>query len=203
MISVVNIVDLYGATFGNRPYFLNQKDSETPAVDTAIYSGIPQSDRLKSSIDYTTRQIALNKKNAYGMDIWFPITLKSGNLEIEIEACTVGVNMTSTIISTPVSERKGEVNEVFHEDSVKFNIKGFIIGKNRFFPEEQINILRALKTTTNPLELHGGYPEIFLEESCRVIMPQLDFPEVQGKAPWIRPFTMTLREDYIQDLIIP
>ncbi|MNY27607.1 hypothetical protein D3C86_1615190 [compost metagenome] len=107
------------------------------------------------------------------------------------------------IIRTPVSERKGKVKECFAIDDYRFSIKGFLIGKNRLVPEDQIQQLKDWFETTEPIELHGGYPEIFLDESCRVAVSNLDFPEVQGKAPWIRPFTMTIETDYIQDLIIP
>jgi len=77
-----------------------------------------------------------------------------------------------------------------------------LIGKNRLFPEDQIQYLKDWFETTEPIELHGGYPELFLDESCRVAITALDFPEVQGKAVWVRPFTMTVETDYIQDLIL-
>jgi hypothetical protein len=124
----------------------------------------------------------------------------SDQKKIEIEACTIGVNLSKTIIRTAVSERKGTVKECFAIDDYKFTIKGFLIGKNRMVPEDQIMLLKEWFETTEPIELHGGYPEIFLDESCRVAVSSLNFPEVQGKATWIRPFDMTLETDYIQDL---
>jgi hypothetical protein len=199
-----DLLKLYKTYFANNPYFITDKDSQQPITQEIGYSITAENPRPRGSIDYSSKNIPFNKIGAYGQAIWFPIELwKSGKKIIEIEACTVGVVLTQEIIRTQVSERKGRVKECFNIDDYRFNIKGFLIGKNRFVPEDQILLLKDWFETTEPKELHGGYPEIFLDESCRVAVSNLDFPEVQGKAPWIRPFTMTLETDYIQDLIIP
>lgn len=171
-------------------------------LDPVQYGALEPNSRSRASIDYTKKQIALNKKNFYGKDIWFPVEFRSGKKSLEIDACTVGVNEMKTLVKTAVSERKGTVKEVFAPDDVRFTIKGFLIGKDRFFPEDQIQLLRDFFYTTDPVTLHGGYPELFLEESCRVIIDKLDWPEIQGKSYWIRPFSLTCETDYIEDLII-
>ena len=197
-----DLLKLYKTYFNNQPYFVSS-DENKPLTQEPGYSITTENPRPKGSIDYSSKNIAFNKIGAYGQDIWFPIELwKSGKKLIEIEACTVGVNLMKEIIRTPVSERNGKVKECFAIDDYRFNIKGFLIGKNRLVPEDQILQLKDWFETTDPIELHGGYPEIFLEKSCRVAVSNLDFPEVQGKAPWIRPFAMTVETDYIEDLII-
>jgi hypothetical protein len=122
------------------------------------------------------------------------------NINIAIDACTVSVNMINTIISTPVVERKGTVNEIVNLDDYKFTIRGFLIGKNRLVPEDDIMKLTALRESTREKTLHGGYPELFLDETCRVVISELEFPEVQGQNHWIRPFTLTCKSDFITDL---
>lgn len=197
-----DLLKLYKTYFNNTPYFISNDESKPKPLDGG-YSLSAENPRPKGSIDYSSKNIAFNKIGAYGQDIWFPIELwKQGTKLIEIEACTVGVNMMKEIIRTPVSERKGKVKECFAIDDYRFMIKGFLIGKNRIVPEDQILQLKDWFETTEPIELHGGYPEIFLDESCRVAVSALDFPEVQGKATWIRPFSMIVETDYIEDLII-
>lgn len=199
-----DLLKLYKTYFNNQPYYVDPEGNSKPITEEIGYSVSMENPRPKGSIDYSSKNIAFNKIGAYGQDIWFPIELwKSGRKLIEIEACTVGVNLMKEIIRTPVSERKGKVKECFAIDDYRFSIKGFLIGKNRMVPEDQILQLKDWFETTEPIELHGGYPEIFLDESCRVAVGSLDFPEVQGKAPWIRPFSMIVETDYIQDLIIP
>ncbi|MDA6072088.1 DUF6046 domain-containing protein [Flavobacterium sp. AC] len=205
-----DLLKLYKTYFANSPYFVSPKDSQEPTTKEIGYSITTENPRPQGSIDYSSKNIAFNKIGAYGQAIWFPITLKTTikkgsqteTIQIEIEACTVGVNLMKELIRTPVSERKGKVKECFAIDDYRFTIKGFLIGKNRLVPEEQISRLKKIFESTEYVELHGGYPEIFLEDSCHVAISTLDFPEVQGKAVWIRPFTMTLETDYIEDLII-
>lgn len=206
-----DLYKLYKTYFNNTPYFIADKGANEPLTQDPGYSITSENPRPKGSIDYSKAGIAFNKIGTYGQAIWFPVTFKTQVLEkgklvslvFEIEACTVAVNLSKTIIRTAVSERKGTVKECFAIDDYRFTIKGFLIGKNRLFPEDQIQNLKDCFETTEDVELRGGYPEIFLDESCRVAISTLDFPEVQGKAVWIRPFSMTLETDYIQDLIAP
>ena len=198
-----DLYKLYQTTFGGNAYFIeNNKEKKGSDAFLNLFQ-IAESDRNKYSLDYTTKQIALNKKSTLGKDIWFPITFWLNTKEaIEIEACTIGVNLTKTIVKTAVSERKGTVKEQFNIDDYRFNIKGFLIGKNRFFPEDQITALKNLFETQEPVYLKGGYPELFLEENAQVVITSLDFPEVEGKSPFIRPFSLMCESDYIQDLIL-
>lgn len=203
MTSVFDLQKLYVTYFNQKPYSINKESIEKASPVTTGYSGIPDNPRPKGSIDYSTKQISLNKIGAYGQAIWFPISFwKDTKKAIDIEACTVAVNLSKQIIKTVVSERKGSVKEQFSVDDYKFTIKGFLIGKDRFFPEDQVVLLKELFETTAPVSLHGGYPELFLDESCRVVITSLDFPEVTGKATWYRPFSLTCESDFIEDLII-
>ncbi len=211
MISVIDLQDLYKTYFNKQPYYITPKGSHlTPEggiSQDVVFSGIPENQRSKGSIDNIHKgkfDIALNKVGAYGHDIWFPIKfVVNKHLSLEIDACTIAVNLSKTIVRTAVSERKGTVKECFAVDDYKFTIKGFLIGKNRMYPEDQINALKNIFESTEPVELHGGYPEMFLDDSCRVAIATLDFPEVQGKSPWIKPFSLTCESDFIQDLILP
>lgn len=196
-----NLIDLgeaYKNYFGNSPFYISQESGKKTEEEPFV---LTQNPNPKGSVFYSRKGISLNKTNAYGKAVWFPITFWKNNQQvIEIETCTVSVNLSKTVIKTAVSERKGTVKEIFGIDDYKFTIKGFLIDKRRIFPEDQILILKEIFETTDPVELHGGYPELFLDESCRVVITSLDFPEAQGKAVYMRPFTMTLESDFIQDL---
>jgi hypothetical protein len=194
---------LYKTYFNDFPYFVTKNENE-PLTQDVNYSIATQNPFPKGTIQKGEKHNQpFNKIGAYGQNIWGAITLKTaGGLSLEIEACTVAVNLSKTIIKTGVSERQGTVKECFHNDDYKFTIKGFLIGKNRSFPEGDIYTLKNIFESMEAVELHGGYPEIFLYENCNVVIETLDFPEVQGKAPWIRPFQMTCESDLIQDLII-
>lgn len=199
MANNFDLFKLYKTVFGTTPYSIGMGNSQSEVIKYDI----TQSDRNKYSLDYTSKQIPLNKKSALGKDVWTPVTFwLNTNQAIEIDACTIGVNLSKQIIKTVVSERKGTVKEQFSTDDYRFNIKGFLMGTNRFFPEEQITALKNIFETNQPVFLKGGYPELFLEENAQVVITSLDFPEVEGKSPFIRPFTLMCESDYIENLIL-
>jgi|GEM_PF-386438 len=204
--NVINLYKLYGEVFGRHSYHI---DAPKPLNLDVQFSGIPKNERPKGTIHYSDKTgQPFNKSGLYGQDIWFPIELRGskivGNslepISLTIDICTVSVNLVSTIVSTAVIERKGTVNEIVNIDDYKFTIRGFLVGKNRTVPEEDILNLVALKESTQEKTLHGGYPELFLNETCRIVISDLEFPEVQGQNHWIRPFTLTCKSDFITDL---
>lgn len=206
--NVINLVDLYKEYFGRGSYVVDQKGNTSPAEEI-LYSGIKRNDKPRGTIHFSNRTgQAFNKIGKYGQDIWFPIELRGSKvvgtslepINIPVDICTVSVNLMSTIISTPVVERKGTVNEIVNIDDYKFTIRGFLIGENRTVPEQLILDLVSLKESTQEKTLNGGYPELFLDETCRIVISDLEFPEVQGKNHWIKPFTITCKSDFITDL---
>lgn len=200
--TLLDLNKMYKTYFSSAPYYVTKDEKQPTTQDVGYYVNL-QNKRKKGTIQRSDQDQPFNKIGAYGQEIWGAITLKiASGLSIEIEACTVAVHLSKTIVKTPVSERQGTVKECFHLDDYKFTIKGFLIDKNRSFPEDQINKLKAIFESTEDIFLHGGYPEMFLTDHCKVVIETLDFPEVQGKAPWIRPFQMTCESDLIQDLII-
>ena len=206
--NVFNLQKLYKEYFGRGTYYIDPEGKTKSYGEEVQVSELDKNPRPRGTIHYSKKNIAFNKSGSYGQDIWFPIELRGStkiggsweNINIAIDACTVSVNMINTIISTPVVERKGTVNEIVNLDDYKFTIRGFLIGKNRLVPEDDIMKLTALRESTREKTLHGGYPELFLDETCRVVISELEFPEVQGQNHWIRPFTLTCKSDFITDL---
>lgn len=206
--NVFDLQNLYKEYFGRAPYFVTPMGSEKSVTQDIQYSEIARNPSPRGTIHYSQKNISFNKIGSYGQDIWFPIELRGskviGNstepISITVDACTIAVNMVNTIVSTPVVGRKGTVNEIVNVDDYKFTIRGFLIGKGRQVPEEDILKLSALRESTLEKTLHGGYPELFLDETCRIVIQELEFPEVQGQNHWIRPFTLTCKSDFITDL---
>jgi len=193
---------LYKTYFNSSPYYITNNNTQ-PLTQDVNYSVNYTNPHPKGTIQRSKQYQPFNKIGSYGQEIWGAIKLSvPPELEIEIEACTVAVNLSKTVIKTAVSERQGTVKECFHNEDYKFNIKGFLIDKKRQFPEDQINTLKSIFESTKGVFLHGGYPEMFLTDNTQIVIETLDFPEVQGKAHWIRPFQMTCESDFIQDLII-
>lgn len=204
--NVFDIYKLYGEIFGRHSYHVPEPKELNLDVQ---YSGITKNERPRGTIHSSNKTgQSFNKSGFYGQDIWFPIEFRGSkieekkvvNISIPVDICTVSVNLVSTIVNTPVVERKGTVTEIINIEDYKFTIRGFLIGKNRTVPEDSILDLVALKESTQEKTLHGGYPELFLDETCRIVISELEFPEVQGQNHWIRPFSLTCKSDFITDL---
>lgn len=206
--NVFNLVTLYKEYFGRGSYHIDQ-NGDTTVAETILYSGLTKNPRPRGTIHFSERTgQSFNKIGKYGQDIWFPIELRGTKvienslepISLSIDICTVSVNLVSTIVRTPVTERIGTVKEIVSHDDFKFTIRGFLIDENRKVPEDKILDLVALRNSTQEKTLHGGYPELFLDETCRIVISDIDFPEVQGKSHWIKPFTLTCESDFITDL---
>lgn len=226
--NIFNLTSLYKEVFGKNPFFIDNLGNTTQNTGHVQYSGIPQNPNPRGTIHKSniTGQ-SFNKMSAYGKDIWFPITLstffrlntitgnqveditieknnsKVENITVEIDICTTAVNLIKTVVKTPIVERKGSVIEICDIENPRFTIRGFLIGKNRTVPEEGINNLTKIFESSQPVFLHGGYVELFLAKSTKVIITDLEFPEVQGQSHWIRPFRLVCEADFIEDLEAP
>lgn len=226
MTSTANVFDLlkiYKEYFGKNPYHVNDQGTVAP-LSEILYSGIPRNPNPKGTIHKSFKSgQPFNKIGSYGQDIWFPIKLvsteiiqgKHEQISLEIDICTISVNLSTTIVSTPIEGRKGMVNEIVNQPDNKFTIRGMLVGKNRKVPEDEILKLKYFKEPITveatkdgspglikkfPVQLHGGYVELFLFKSCQIVVESLEFPEVQGQNHWIRPFTMVCQSDDIEDL---
>lgn len=203
-----NLYKLYKEYFGRDSYYVDTEGQTKQYGENIQITDLEKNPRPKGTIHYSSKNVQFNKIGKYGQDIWFPIEIKGFKKEfgkweevsVVIDACTVSVNLVSTIVSTPVIERKGTVNEIVNIEDYKFTIRGFLIGKNRLVPEDDIMNLIKIKESTRAKTLHGGYPELFLDKTCRIVISELEFPEVQGQNHWIRPFSMTCKSDFITDL---
>ncbi|MDR6919375.1 DUF6046 domain-containing protein [Chryseobacterium sp. 2987] len=196
MQTVFDLQNLYKSYFSRTPFSLPGSAGDTENIRISQNSN-------RNKIHNSKKDIPFNKEGAYGKDIWFPVEFRiNGNIggSLTIDACTVAVNLSKTIVKTAVSERKGTVKEMFNIDDYKFTIRGFLIDKSRKVPEDDIEKLKAIFETDLPVTLHGGYPEMFLDKSCRVAITSLEFLETQGKTHWIRPFNLTCESDFIADV---
>lgn len=207
--NVINLAELYKEHFSKNPYHINSSGKVEPITELP-YSGLRPNPRPKGTIHQSEiNGLDFNKIGAYGQDIWHSIFFESKinygkvveNIKVEIDTCTVSVQLTKTIIRTPVVERKGSVIEICDIENPRFTIRGFLIGKNRTVPERDIDNLRKLFEANGLVTLNGAYVELFLAKTCRVVITDLEFPEVQGKAHWFRPFTLQCEADFIDDLI--
>jgi hypothetical protein len=144
----------------------------------------------------------LYRTNAQGREIFLPVKLSSPEARLQIDCCTIRVTGKKTIISTPVSERKGTVKEVYNIGDWQFSIKGVLIGAGGEFPDNEIEALRSIFESFGRVELDNALADIFLDTSKRVCMIDIDLDSKQGRSFGHQPFTLSCESDFIDTLII-
>ena len=204
--NIINLADLYKEYFNKSPYHVNT-EGKIESTNEILYSGLTRNPRPKGTLHKSMFGNDFNKIGAYGQDIWHPIKLSGHDsdltpITLDIDICTTSVQLIKTVVRTPVVERKGSVIEICDIENPRFTIRGFLTTKDRTVPEEDIMKLQKLFEGDNSVYLNGGYVELFLAKSCKVVISDLEFPEVQGKNHWLRPFTFQCEADFIEDLII-
>lgn len=223
--NVFNLQKLYKEYFGRENFLIGSNEAEPSEPE--IFK-IPKNPHPKGKIHFSKMYQPYNKIGSHGQNIWFPIKLvskkeneakKYEDVILEIEACTVSVKLETNVISTPIGsatpffiDEKGNkiknknamgcVHEVVSMEPNKFTVRGFLIGKNRTVPEDEIEKLKYFLETTERVEMHGGFVELFLYKNCLIKISNLDFPEVQGQSHWIRPFSFECEDNSIQDIEI-
>lgn len=197
---VIDIVQLYQQTFGKKPYVVPSitggEDADTPYRVAATASQAEKEFTAKGS---------LIKEQYKGVEIMLPVRLYDGPELIQyLPYCVLRISGKKTIVETPLAERIGSVKEQFNIDDYSIDIKGFLVGENRRFPESEIEILRKLYETKKAVTIENALTNIFLtnqqlkpDEQRRVVVYNFDMPEQQGGREHIRPFTMSLKSDTV------
>lgn len=173
---------LYEYQFGGRPYVVQES-----APNVSEFSGS-----------------SLTAQDAFGKEVWLPIKFINldsekfnGATELMLPYSVIKMSSKKTIVKTALSERQGTVKELFNIDDWQITVKGFVIAQNRVWPEEELIMLRTLNALTEAVELDNALSNIFLDKGTRVVIEDLELPEVQGGRKHIRPFSFKIESDSI------
>lgn len=195
---IINISELFERTFGSKPYDVPRASQESSHESSFIIPG-------KTSLNNFTAKGSLLSEQLLGVEILLPVKFfDAGALIMSLPYTVVKLSSKKTIIETALNDRLGTVKEEFSIDDYAIDVKGFLIGENRDFPEAQLTKLRELYETNHALTLDNALTNIFLtnpdlseDEQRRVVIYDLDIQEVQGGRLHVRPFTMHLKSDSV------
>lgn len=191
---IVNIKDLYN-TYFQPPYTVAEMKDIPVLPEYGKIEDKPKANKTIKGIELI--------KYVGGLEVFLPVQFwKSQQSFLEIICCTIRVTTKKTIVRTPVSERQGTIKEQFSIGDYIFTIKGVLIGDKRTFPDEKILKLKELYETTDTVELHNAYTELFMSDSRRIAIESLEFPDVQGGSIYHRPFVLTCESDSVNILEI-
>ncbi len=119
--------------------------------------------------------------------------------DVDLQYPLIRIQGRKQIVETMLTERKGRVIEQISQDNYKIQIRGVMIGHDRNFPEEQIDLLRKLFETNQSIPLRSVLTDIFLAAGDRVVIEELNLPEVKG-VEYVKPYELSLIQDSVFEL---
>ena len=142
------------------------------------------------------------KADFLGQEIWLPVRFigldfaKFNTSELLLPYAVVKISGKKKVIKTPLPERGGNVIEEYSIDSYDIQITGFLIDKNRIFPDAELDILHKLYLSSDAIRLDNALTNIFLQEGgYGVFIEAFELPEVEGGRKHVRPFALRLTSD--------
>jgi hypothetical protein len=201
MSSIVYDIDqLYQRTFGGRPAVPKDLPPLPPATPPYALQGAP--------VRRNTDMVGNTLRSTYmGVEVWLPTAFTDLPADLfergvfELPFSVIRVTGSTTIVRTPLADRRGSVKELYSIDDYRFEIKGFFIDlKERLWPYQDLLSLKKLHELGDAFSIDNALANIFLEQNDKVVMNSFQLPEVEGGRKHVRPFIIQLESDSVNEL---
>lgn len=209
---IFDIENLYYRYFGTKPKIGEaQRNYEDKGGNYNINCPDGQDAEAPYKIALTNNRIKTSPKGSVlitedlkGVEIMLPTVLddlpedigKNGSFSLPYSV--IRITGSSTIVRTPLSERRGSVKELYNIEDYKITLKGFFIDKeNRLWPEVDIEALKQIHEQGINFRISNAVTDIFLQQDDRVVMTGFELPELTGGRLHARPYIINLESDSI------
>ena len=142
-----------------------------------------------------------------GQYYYLPVTIAydvdgTGNAQAatwQLPHPVVAIKSKKHIVETIVVGRNGTVKEMIGAHDYEIEIRGFMVGKDNEFPEEEMTRLRTIYELNKAVEMRCTLTDIFLVRPDRggsdnVVITSLEFPAVTGIKN-VKPYVLKLVSD--------
>lgn len=147
------------------------------ADEGVAFAGMPAMPVLRSE---TSGGTPLRRQDAFGRWYFMPVWVRSSLGEMELPCAVINVTGKKRIVETPLTGRRGTVNELISVDSYEVSITAVLIGEKGNYPEEAVKRMRNLYELNESVELISALTDIIFEEDDRVVFEKIEFPSMQG-----------------------
>jgi hypothetical protein len=141
-------------------------------------------------------------KDIMGRDVFMPVTLG----DMFLPYCWIRISGSKRIVEENLTERRGSVKELIAMDDYRINIKGFFIGHDGQFPENDVQEFKTLWERNEALNIKCILTDIFLLTPEQggvdmVVIKDFDLKENQG-IEHVKGWEITLTTDQAFELEI-
>lgn len=199
-----SIADLFEKAFGYKTQAFEPDFNTVPGRSTQ--AGL-------SRTEYGAHGSPYYAEDSLGREYFLPVKIiydnGNGNAttpgEWTLPYPVVSVTTKKTVVETALTERRGTVKELINIQDYEITIKGFIVGNNNEFPEQEITTLRSIYELNAPLSIQCPLTDLFLlrpdrNGSDQVVIRELKFPALPG-IKHVRPYELYMVSDEPFNLI--
>ena len=180
-----NLADLFEQTFGYKtsafaPEFAPVAGEHMSTRTEQGFHGSPYYAQDQLGVEYFM-PVTLTYSDTNAETESSPTLLKKWNLPFPVASIT----SRKTIVETSLTERRGTVKELINIQDYEIVIKGFIIGNNDEFPENDVTALRTIYEQNTALSIQCPLTDTFLlrpdrSGSDQVVIQAIKFPAITG-----------------------
>lgn len=175
------------------------QDERTPySAHPPGYDAMPEAPELRTE---TAGGTPIRKRDAFGRWYFMPVIVRSSLGELEFPCAVISVTGKKRIIETPLTGRRGAVNELVSVDSYEINLSAALIGTDGNYPEAEVKQMRDLYELNESVELISALTDLVFEKDDRIVFKSVEFPAV-GAVENVQVVKMTAQTDAAVELVI-
>lgn len=133
--------------------------------------------------------------DSQGIEHFMPVELDG----VILPYALIDMTAKKIIVSTPLVERTGAVNELVSTDDYQFTIKALLMAED--YPEAQLIGWHKIFQKNQSLTLRSVKSDVFLKGDDKVIIKEVRYPSIPG-VEHVQPVEMTVISDLIYTLEI-
>jgi hypothetical protein len=161
-----------------------------PEVMAKVIVGIPQKYRAAQyKFDYQSPQcysqqgVSIRTDSEKDIEIFMPIWLSDADrnaMEYLLPNTTMSLMNRKNIVTTTLVNRDGTVKEEISLGDWEINIRGILVGKENFYPDEEKQMLVSWYKEKKTFNIQNARTTICLGEDKKIVITELNFPEIKG-----------------------
>jgi len=183
MINTIDLQKIFKDTWGyvGLPF---------PEIMVKTIVGIPQRYRAGNyKFDYqyahiySQQGVSIRTGSEKNIEIFMPIWLSEMDrdaMQYLLPNTTMSLMSKKNIVTTTLVNRDGTVKEEISLGDWEIDIKGVLVGKDNFYPDEEKQTLVNWYKKKRTFNIQNARTAVCLGENEKIVITELRFPEIRG-----------------------
>jgi len=134
----------------------------------------------KETANATRYGTQIRKNDKYGVECFSPVALVIDGVEYFFPYAAVSITNTKRIVTTPLVNRRGSVNELVSLGDYEISISGMIIDRENDIPEDGLEQIKTVYESQSPISIINPITDFYLEQDDKIIITRMSIPDMVG-----------------------